>query len=157
MKYSQAAVELGNVKAWWAALGPQAQSRKEAVDQLVDRTETVLMREHSQWVKKMAEATTELRAQLIRAHRESTEMETRRDALRSEVVALEARREAVDSSLEHVDRQVDEAQKRLEASKGITDRAEQLSKRGLGEEELTRLYDLLGDAAAAQGHQPFRL
>ncbi len=58
-KYSQAAVDLGNVKAWWAALGPEAQSRQEAVDELVDRTETVLMREHSQWVKQMELAVTE--------------------------------------------------------------------------------------------------
>ena len=56
VKYSQAAVELGNVKAWWMALGPEAQSRQSAVDELVERTETVLMREHSQWVVQLEQA-----------------------------------------------------------------------------------------------------
>ncbi len=65
MLYNQAATNLEAIKAWWAALPPDEQVRRQNVDRLVERSERVMHGEHAGWVQEMQDAMTKLHLEEI--------------------------------------------------------------------------------------------
>ena len=62
-KYTQAATELDSVKGWWVSLSAREQTEPDAADRLVEQTESILQKEHADWIKKMEDAMAELQAE----------------------------------------------------------------------------------------------
>ena len=60
-KYNQTATDLENIKMWWNALSPGAQSNPSNIDSLVSHTEQVLQSELDGWVQQMQNALSSLR------------------------------------------------------------------------------------------------
>lgn len=55
-KFSQAASDLENARGWWQGLTPQIQTERDSFDQLVSRTEEILLREQMEWMRGMEQA-----------------------------------------------------------------------------------------------------
>jgi hypothetical protein len=60
MRYNQATTDLENVRAWWIALTPTAQSSQKNIDSLVHYTESILKTEIVGWVREMQDVLAEL-------------------------------------------------------------------------------------------------
>ena len=102
----------------------------------------------------LAEATTQLRQRLEKTWEETHEAETQRDQLIDQVEALEERHRELDDIVQVLDQQVHRAEAHLCEVQGLAERTTELAKRGFGEEELARLFDLLGQVAASQSEPP---
>ena len=102
----------------------------------------------------LAEATHQLQQRLEDMLDETAETEAHRQHLQEGVTTLEDERHDLEERVQSLEEQRHEAETKLADVQGVLDRADQLARRGFGEEELDRLYDLLGQVAASQGMPP---
>ena len=96
----------------------------------------------------LAEATSQLEARFEETVQEVFESESSRQTLQEELVSLEERRHCLEDHVQAVSRQVETKEERLAEVQGVLDLAVDLERRGFGQEELNRLYELLAQIAA---------
>ena len=99
----------------------------------------------------LAQATTELCERLAFAFSEIGDAEEQRQSLAAQLEALSKQKQGLQMAVQELTEQIDAGESRLEESRGLLDRADELADSGFGEAELQRLIELLAELAAAEG------
>jgi hypothetical protein len=102
----------------------------------------------------LAEATSQFSQCLFQTREDLSHLQATRDELQEGVESLDTRCRELEEKARSLDDQVNQAEGRLTGAQTLLDKAQHLEARGFGEEELARLYELLGQTAASHGLPP---
>ena len=102
----------------------------------------------------LAEATSRLRQEMEDLLEEASRARGQREGLQAEVEGLEESRLYLEEEVQSLEKRIIEAQEKLGRAQGLLDRAGDLTRRGLGEDELLKLGSILEEIAVTHGADP---